>query len=85
MLSGSTTHADREAMARGVRFLLDEQALDGGWPDADSFELPLVDAEIMLALMLARTPEGHPVPLPGSSARSAPRAAGSAPYATPLP
>jgi hypothetical protein len=85
VLSGRTTHGDREATGRGARFLLDEQAANGGWPDANDNELPLVDAEIMLALMLARTPVGESGLPHTSSALSGPRAAGPAPYATPLP
>ena len=75
----------RQAMRRGVRFLLDEQAASGGWPDAAGDELPLVDGEILLAVMLARTAEGRDGLTPGAMARRAPSAAGSAPYATPLP
>jgi hypothetical protein len=89
-LTGRTSGRAQQAMRRGVRFLLGEQAANGGWADADGNELPLVDAEIMLGLMLARTPEGRDgLPpdgvSPARAPRSGPRAAGSLPYATPLP
>ena len=74
----------RQAMRRGVRFLLDGQAANGGWPDAVGNELPLVDGEILLGIMLARTAEGRDGLAPAATARRAPSAA-SAPYATPLP
>ena len=74
----------RQAMRRGVRFLLDGQAANGGWPDAVGNELPLVDGEILLGIMLARTAEGRDGLTPAAMARRAPSAA-SAPYATPLP
>ena len=74
----------RRALRRGVRFLLGEQAATGGWPDVAGNELPLVDAEIMLGLMLARTPEGKDGLTPDALARTgAPAEPG--PRAAPLP
>jgi len=97
-LTDRTNRRARQAMRRGVRFLLDEQAANGGWPDAAGNELPLVDAEIMLGLMLARTPEGSGEAIgsvtrggrdgleSGVAARGvAPGTVGSGPYAAPLP
>lgn len=75
----------RQAARRGVRFLLDEQAASGGWPDAANKELPLVDAEIMLGLMLARTPEGRDGLSPDASARRKAPVAEIGPRASPLP
>jgi hypothetical protein len=84
-LSDRTNPRARQAMRRGARFLLGEQAASGGWPDVLGNELPLVDAEIMLGLMLARAPESLDGLDPGLVVRSAPGPTGSGPYAAPLP
>jgi hypothetical protein len=77
----------RQTLRRGVRFLLGEQAANGGWPDAAGNELPLVDAEVMLGLMLARTPEGEDglVPAADAVARRADAPVALGPRAAPLP
>ena len=74
----STAHAlqtlaltDREARGaraaerRAARWLLNGQAASGGWSDASGVELPLVDADIALGLMLAETEAGEDA-LPGA-------------------
>jgi hypothetical protein len=75
----------RQSLRRGVRFLLGEQAANGGWPDATNKELPLVDAEIMLGLMLARTPEGSDGLIPAAVARRIDAPVELGPRAAPLP
>jgi hypothetical protein len=69
----------RRAMRRAARWLLDQQVASGGWPDAAANELPLVDADIMLGLVLARLESDPdvfaPKSLAGTPAPSSSRAA----------
>jgi hypothetical protein len=58
-LTGPSTAAARQAMRRAAEFLLGAQAASGGWVDATGNELPLVDADIALGLMLSRTDAGE--------------------------
>jgi hypothetical protein len=74
-LSGSIRGRSSTAARRGARWLLGQQASSGGWPDATHNELPLVDAEIMLGLVLSQTEVGrddgldpHVALQPGSAA-----------------
>jgi hypothetical protein len=66
-------------MRRAARWLLDQQVASGGWPDAAANELPLVDADIMLGLVLARLESDPdvfaPKSLAGTPAPSSSRAA----------
>jgi hypothetical protein len=48
------SHMTRRAIRRAARWLLDQQAPSGGWPDAAGNELPLVNADIVLGLVLSR-------------------------------
>ncbi|HEX3757124.1 MAG TPA: hypothetical protein VHW23_00390 [Kofleriaceae bacterium] len=76
--------AGRRAEQRAARFLLRAQAASGGWVDATNHELPLVDADIALGLMLSRTEAGEDGLIP--DAPLAVRAATGAPNpAAPLP
>ncbi|HET7504039.1 MAG TPA: hypothetical protein VFK02_23625 [Kofleriaceae bacterium] len=62
-----TDHEARGARAaerRATRWLLGGQAASGGWVDDAGNELPLVDAEIALGLMLAQTEAGEDGVLP---------------------
>jgi hypothetical protein len=72
------------AVRRATRFLVGAQAATGGWPDAANIELPLVDAEIVLALALAHTDVGD-ADLEPSSPTARPRALEAAAYAQPVP
>jgi hypothetical protein len=78
----------RRAIRRGARWLLRSQAASGGWVDAMNNELPLVDADIVLGLMLSRTEAGEDGLVPQSPfiatrATAAPSTATS--RASPLP
>ncbi len=76
--------ASRRAEQRAARFLLGAQAASGGWADATGHELPLVDADIALGLMLSQTEAGEDGLIP--DAPLAVRAAAVAPNrAAPLP
>lgn len=75
------TWMTRRAIRRAARWLLDQQAQSGGWVDAAANELPLVDADIVLALRLARLEADLPFFAPSSPA--SPPAAAS--RAAPLP
>jgi hypothetical protein len=48
----------QRAERRAIDWLLRGQAASGGWVDAANLELPLVDADIALGLLLARTDVG---------------------------
>jgi hypothetical protein len=65
-LTGQSTEQTRRAERRAARWLLHGQAASGGWPDASNIELPLVDADIVLGLMLSRTEAGEDGLIPGS-------------------
>ncbi len=84
-LTDPSTAQTRRAVRRAARFLLDAQAASGGWVDATHHELPLVDADIALGLMLSRTEAGEDGLVP--SASLSPRAATTAAPAgaAPLP
>lgn len=58
-LSGSTHGRSSKATRRAARWLIGRQAASGGWSDAGNIELPLVDAEILLGLVLSRTGVGR--------------------------
>jgi len=74
----------RRAEQRAARFLLGAQAASGGWVDATGHELPLVDADIALGLMLSQTEAGEDGVIPGAPlVRAAIRAAPD--VAAPLP
>lgn len=57
-LSGALPGRANQPAKRAARWLVGRQASAGGWPDAAGIELPLVDAEILLGLALARTDVG---------------------------
>ncbi|HEX2685260.1 MAG TPA: hypothetical protein VHN14_01515 [Kofleriaceae bacterium] len=82
-LTGHATVRSRQAEDRAARRLLRAQATSGGWPVSPSLELPLVDADIMLGLMLSRTRAGQDGVVPGAAFAAV--AAGDAPVAAPLP
>lgn len=84
-LTDHGTSQTRRAVRRGARWLLQGQADSGGWPDAANNELPLVNADIVLGLMLARTEEGEDglIPDPAIAARRRPTE--STARAAPLP
>lgn len=83
-LTGPSTAATRRAVRRAAEFLLGTQAATGGWVDATDHELPLVDADIALGLMLSRTEAGEDGLIPET--RLSARAATAAPTtAAPLP
>lgn len=84
-LTGPSTAAARQAMRRAAEFLLGAQAASGGWVDATGNELPLVDADIALGLMLSRTDAGedHRIADVRLAARAATTAAPA--IAAPLP
>lgn len=65
-LTDRDTAQSRRAERRAVRWLLDGQAASGGWVDAANQELPLVDADIVLGLMLSRTEAGEDGLIPGT-------------------
>ena len=46
--------------------MLGTQAASGGWVDAMNNELPLVDADIAIGLMLSRTEAGEDGLVPGT-------------------
>jgi hypothetical protein len=58
-LSGRLHGRTDKAARRAARWLLAEQASSGGWVDAGNLELPLVDAEILLGLVLSQTQVGR--------------------------
>ena len=60
--SASAGRAER----RASRWLLGTQAASGGWVDAMNHELPLVDADIAIGLMLSRTEAGEDGLVPGT-------------------
>lgn len=62
----SSPHA-RGAQRRAARWLLQRQASSGGWPDAANHELPLVNADIVIGLFLARTQAGEDGLVPGDT------------------
>jgi hypothetical protein len=83
-LTERPTEPTRRALRRAARFLLASQAASGGWVDATGHELPLVDADIALGLMLSRTEAGEDGLIP--SAPLAARASIAGPTsAAPLP
>jgi hypothetical protein len=85
-LTGRATERSRRAIRGATRFLVRAQAASGGWPDASNHELPLVDAEIMLALMLSRTEAGEDGLVSGTPlAATAHAATSGAVPAAPLP
>jgi hypothetical protein len=85
-LTGHATEQARRGARRAARWLLHGQAGSGGWPDASNIELPLVDADIVLGLMLSRTEEGEDGLIPGSAfAATALAPASSVSRAAPLP
>jgi hypothetical protein len=65
-LTDQPTPRSLAAERRASRFLIDGQAASGGWPDAHSVELPLIDAEIILGLELSRTAAGDDGVVPES-------------------
>lgn len=65
-LTGHATEQTGRAVRRAARWLLHGQAASGGWPDASNIELPLVDADIVLGLMLSRTEAGEDGLIPSS-------------------
>lgn len=65
-LTDHQARGTRAAERRAARWLLREQAASGGWIDAAGNELPLVDAEVALGLMLAETDAGDDGLLPGA-------------------
>lgn len=65
-LTGRATAASQEAATRTANFLVSKQAASGGWPVSATLELPLVDAEVMLALMLSQTDAGKDGVVPGA-------------------
>jgi hypothetical protein len=58
-LTDRATVRSELAESRAARFLLRAQGASGGWADAAGNELPLVDADILIGLMLARTEAGE--------------------------
>jgi len=83
-LTDRPTGRSLTAEARAARFLLQGQGAAGGWPDASNTELPLIDAEIVLALELAGTVAGTDGLVPRSPfVAAAPAAAHD--VASPLP
>lgn len=84
-LTGRAAQPVERAMQRAARWLLQRQAASGGWPDGD-IELPLVDADIALGVMLARTEAGEDGLIPGSLLAPRPHGpASSASHAAPRP
>jgi hypothetical protein len=85
-LSGAATAPSQLAERRAARWLLRGQAASGGWPDAANIELPLVDADIVLGLMLSRTEAGEDGLIPDSPlAVVAPGSGSTTVRAAPLP
>ena len=82
-LTGQSTGPIRRAVRRAAEFLLRAQAASGGWVDATDHELPLVDADIALGLMLSRTEAGEDGLVPDE--RLSPRAPTTAAPATAAP
>ncbi|HEX8114943.1 MAG TPA: hypothetical protein VF516_44740, partial [Kofleriaceae bacterium] len=82
-LTDPFTAQTRQAVRRAARFLLQGQAASGGWVDATHHELPLVDADIALGLMLSRTEAGEDGLVPdaplSTRAPTAPAPASAAP------
>jgi hypothetical protein len=84
-LTDPSTPQSRRAVRSAARFLLRAQAASGGWIDAQNHELPLVDADIVLGLMLSRTEAGEDGLIPDAPlVAHAPATAAGAP-AAPLP
>jgi hypothetical protein len=77
-LTDRAAPATRQAERRASRFLIRAQAASGGWPDASGIELPLVDAEIMLGLVLSRTEVGEDGLVPDSPFEAGPATLGPA-------
>ncbi len=71
-LSGRGTLRTLQAGLRATRWLLAGQAASGGWPDAANHELPLVNADIMIGLMLSGTAAGQGGLVPGAAFAQAP-------------
>jgi len=85
-LTDRATQRSRRAVRDATRFLVRGQAASGGWPDATSHELPLIDAEILLALMLSGTEAGEDGLVAGTPLAATQRAAVSSRVpAAPLP
>ncbi len=84
-LSGRIHGRTGKAAKRAARWLIGEQASSGGWADAAGIELPLVDAEIVLGLVLSRTQVGRDGFEPDGARRpAAPAPAGARSPAAPL-
>jgi hypothetical protein len=56
----------QRAARRASNWLLRGQAASGGWIDAANHDLPLVDADIVIGLFLARTEAGEDGLVPGT-------------------
>jgi hypothetical protein len=53
-LTDHATPRSQQAASRAASLLLRAQAASGGWPVAANLELPLIDADIMLGLLLTQ-------------------------------
>lgn len=65
-LTDGRSSSARRAERRASAWLVGNQADSGGWVDAAGNELPLVDADIAIGLMLARTEAGEDGLVPGT-------------------
>jgi len=89
-LTDRPTARTRQAARRATRWLVGKQADSGGWPDASNaaqppIELPLVDADIVLALMLSGTDAGEDGVVPNAALVVNPATAAPATPASPMP
>lgn len=84
-LTDPSTSQSRRAVRSATRFLLRAQAASGGWTDAQDHELPLVDADIVLGLMLSRTEAGEDGLIPDAPLVAHAPATATGASAAPLP
>jgi len=84
-LTDRSTPRSRRAERRAAGFLVRAQAASGGWSDATNVELPLVDADIVLGLMLSQTEAGEDGLAPDSPLAADSLVTTRTPAAAPLP
>jgi len=87
-LTDRPTARTRRAEQRATRWLIGQQAASGGWPDASvqpPIELPLIDGDIVLALMLSGTDAGEDGVVPDAAFATTPATEAAAVPASPMP
>ena len=87
-LTDRPTARTRQAARRATRWLVGKQDASGGWSDASvqpPIELPLVDGDIVLALMLSGTEAGQDGVIPDAALAMSPVTEVAATPASPMP